>query len=83
MKIPLWKFPRCSVVPKRRFASDSISDSGLVLEIGIRQAALGETHSQAALGNDGTGMGRDYLAVGLGFRAASTTSCCCCLWMSE
>ena len=37
---------------KRCFASDSIAGSEFVLEIEIRQAALGKTHSQAALGND-------------------------------
>ena len=41
-----------SVVPKRRFASDSISNSQFTPDIQIRQAALGKTHSQAALGND-------------------------------
>ena len=37
---------------KRRFASDSIADSEFGGKIEIRQAALGKTHSQAALGND-------------------------------
>ena len=41
-----------SVVPKRRFASDSISNFQFTPDIQIRQAALGKTHSQAALGND-------------------------------
>ena len=41
-----------SVVPKRRFASDSISNFQFTPDIRIRQAALGKTHSQAALGND-------------------------------
>ena len=49
-----------SVVPKRRFASDSISNSQFTPDIQIRQAALGKTHSQAALGNDrGAALGGD------------------------
>ena len=49
-----------SVVPKRRFASDSISNSQFTPDIRIRQAALGKTHSQAALGNDrGAALGGD------------------------
>ena len=49
-----------SVVPKRRFASDSISNFQFTPDIRIRQAALGKTHSQAALGNDrGAALGGD------------------------